>query len=173
MNLLIILTIISGVNLYFLKNSSDLMVRYTSKESVNQITIYYSFSGNEWNSITLEPTGNFFDGVIAPPEGIEIVGIYAGYPDGRVDDNKGMLYLFEIKSSPRMLLPFKITDLEVMLRQARKKIISGKHIDEAITLLNYVERMIEVMPYVKGTELEIKKNILNSELEELKRKVIR
>ncbi|MEO0141764.1 MAG: hypothetical protein ABIL70_04685 [candidate division WOR-3 bacterium] len=169
MNTLIWLILISGMNLYFLRNSSDLLVRYFPTRSTQQVFIYYSFCNAQWDSAQVQSGGDFFDLVISPPENLRLVGVYVKYPEGDIDDNQGMLYLYEVKKSPRMLLPFSIKALEKVLTQARKKIINQRHIDEAVALLNYAEGMLEVLPYIKGSPLEMEKEIMKSEIAGLKK----
>ena len=67
-----------------------------------------------------------------------------------------------------MLLPFSVVDLETVLKQARKKIVSHSHVDEAIILLDYLEGMLKVMPFIKGSDAEFRKNTMLSEIAELK-----
>ncbi len=167
MNLFLTPLLISVVNLYFLKDSPNLLVRFSPLQGAGQPLVYYSFSDTKWDSSTTQATANLYEAVLTTPESLNIVAIYIKYPDGRVDNNNGLLYYYELKKSPRMLLPFSIDDLEKMLRQARKKINQGKHIDEALSLLDYVSRMLKILPYIKDSELEIKKQIIEGEVKEL------
>uniref|UniRef100_A0A7C4TAL5 Uncharacterized protein n=1 Tax=candidate division WOR-3 bacterium TaxID=2052148 RepID=A0A7C4TAL5_UNCW3 len=165
----LIMLIIAGLNLYFLRESADLLVKYLPEKEVAQVIVYYSFSDAHWDSVIAQVKGDCWEAVITSPETLNLVGIYIKYPDGIIDDNKGMLYCYEVKRSPRMILPLSISDLEAVLKQARKKIAQKKHLDEAITLLEYVDRMLEKIPYRVGTELEIKRNVMSGEVEELKK----
>ncbi|MCX7994233.1 MAG: hypothetical protein N3A65_00450 [candidate division WOR-3 bacterium] len=167
MNILLTL-IITQVNLYFLKNSPDLLVRIKPEIPAQQVIIFYSFAGTKWDSIIARSYNSHFDAVIPMSDTTQVAGFYF-LADGNLNNNKGMLYLFEIKKSPRSILPLSFEYLEIMLRQARKKIIARTHIDEGIALVDYVEMILNKIPYVKGLESEIKINLLMSEVNELKR----
>jgi len=176
MNILLAVSLFTSVNMYFLKNSQDLLVRVIPPQGVYEIVLYYSFSGDDWHSRTLQSNeGMNFDAAITPPESLSMVGVYYTYYDANsvavTDDNKGMLYLYEIKKSPRMLMPFSMDIIEPLLKQARKKITAQKHVDEAIALLDYVDAILKVLPFKKGSELEIKKPILEAEANELRQLV--
>ncbi len=173
MNLFFWLILTSGMNLYFLKGTSDLLIRFVPSRNTPQVFIYYSFSGAKWDSALVPSSGDFFDLVVSPPEDLRLLGIYVKYPEGDIDDNQGMLYLYEVKRAPRMLLPFSITTLETMIKEARRKIMRQRHIDEAVALLNYAEGVLGVMPYIKGSPLETKIDIIKSEIAELKRNLAR
>lgn len=164
---LITIMLVANLNLYFLKDSPNLLVRILPKERVNSLTLYYSFNGEKWDSTEAHFFTTHFDAVIVPPETISIVGFYYKY-DGKIDDNSGELYLFEVKKSPRMIMPFSLNYLETVLKQARKKIISRTHIDEAITIIDYAEKTLNTIPYKKGTAQELKITVLLSEVAELK-----
>jgi len=173
MNLLLALALFTGVDLYFLKDSPNLLARVVPYEQVDVITLYYSFSAQKWDSVIVKKEGRFFDAVITPSETLNIVGIYVIYANGVVDDNKGTLYLYEVKMSPKMLMPFTIDDLQKFVNQARKKIVSGIYIDEAITLLDYVDNILTKLPTIKNSPLEIKKNILQSEIGNLRNQMVK
>jgi len=167
MNSLLIIALMANLNLYFLKDSPNLLVRIVPEENTDRLTLYYSFAGEKWDSMEVQSYTTHFDAVIAPPETISIVGFYFKYND-RIDDNKGALYLYEVKKSPRMILPFSLNYLETVLKQARKKIINQNYIDEAITIIDYVEKTLNTIPYKKDSEQEIKIGALLSEVNELK-----
>ncbi|HEX7321285.1 MAG TPA: hypothetical protein VF399_13125 [bacterium] len=175
MNILLAVSLFTSVNLYFLKNSQDLLVRVIPPEGVYEIVLYYSFSGDDWHSRTVQSyEGMNFDAAITPPESLSMIGVYYTYDVNSVintDDNKGMLYLYEVKKSPRMLMPFSMDIVEPMLKQARKKIDAQKHVDEAIALLDYVDAILRVLPFRKGSDLEIKKPILEAEANELRQSI--
>ena len=171
MNLLLALTIFTGMDLYFLKDSNDLLVRILPKVQTEQITLYYSFSGTDWNSKVLEKRGQFFDAVITPPANLMIVGLYATY-NGKTDNNEGALYLYEVKNYPRMIMPFSISVLDVILEQVRKKIkMTGRFYDEGVTLLYYVDNMVKFLPVVENTPNEIKRDMLKIDVQKLKEQI--
>lgn len=175
MSLLLAVALFTGVDLYFLKDSPNLLVRVVPPALVDNIVLYYTFSGEKWDSVSVQGTGKYFDAVIIPPETLNIVGVYfISYANkiGDVDNNQGNLYLYEVKKSPRMLMPFSIADLEIVLKQARKKIVARHHVDEAITLLDYVEGMLKIMPFINGSNIELKKKLLETEVNDL-RKMLR
>ncbi len=167
MNWVILIALSANLNLYFLKNSPNLLVRVVPTQNVNQLVLYYSFSTEKWDSVDAQSYSTHFDAIIVPPETTTIVGFYFKY-DNQIDDNKGLLYLYEIKRSPRMILPFSLDYLETILKQARKKILNQTHIDEAMTLIDYAEKTLKVLPYKKGGEQELKFNLLLNEVNELK-----
>jgi hypothetical protein len=171
MNLLLALTIFAGMDLYFLKDSSDFLVRIIPETRTEHIRLYYSFSGPHWDSLHVEKKGQFFDAVITPPAHFDIVGFYAVDDSGNVDDNDGGLYLYEVKVSPRMIMPISLTDLETMCNQARQKITANTDIDEAIQLLDYVENTLVFIPFIRGTPNEVKRNTLQTEVDILKKQI--
>jgi hypothetical protein len=175
MNILLAVSLFTSVNVYFLKNSQDLLVRVIPPQGVYEIVLYYSFSGEDWHSRTVQSyEGMNFDAAVTPPESLSMIGVYYTYDVNTVintDDNKGMLYLYEVKRSPRMLMPFSMDIIEPLLKQARKKINAQKHVDEAIALLDYVDGLLRVLPFKKGSDLEIKKQILEAEAKELRQLV--
>jgi len=172
MNLLLAIAIFAGVDVYFLKDSPDLLVRVLPEAQTEQLTLYYSFSGQDWDSTVIEKEGRFFDAVLQSPGMPSIVGIYCVYDD-YVDDNKGSFYLYELKLFPKMLMPFSLTDLETIIAQARKKIIARIHTDEAITLLDYADHMLSVVPYIKNSPNELRKNTLQIEVNKLRGQIVR
>lgn len=172
MNLLMTIAIFCSVDVYFLKDSPDLLVRVLPEVQTEQLTLYYSFSGTDWNSKVVEKEGRFFDAVLQSPDMPSIVGIYCVY-DGYVDDNNGSLYLYELKLHPKMLMPFSLIDLEIIVTQARKKIMARIHTDEAITLLDYADHMLSVVPYIKNSPNELRKNTLQIEVNKLRGQIVR
>jgi len=171
MNLLLI-SLITQLNLYFLKDSPNLLVRIKVENYVQQIILYYSFGDAKWDSVIAQSYTTHFDAVIAAPDTINAIGFYF-LSDGKLNNNNGNLYLFEVKKSPRMILPLSIDYLETMLTQARKKIKSQIHTDEGIALLEYLEKTLKMIPYLKGSELDTRINLLMSEVKELKALVTR
>lgn len=173
MNMLLVITLLGSVDLYFLENSTDLLVRIVPEIESENVMLYYSFSGTAWDSILLEQRGRFVDVTLQTPEDISVIGLYARYADGIIDDDNGEPYLYEVKLSPKMLMPFALVDLEVMAEQARKKIMSGIHVDEAITVLAYVREMLGVVPVIKGSPSELKRNLLEIEVSKLENQLKR
>ncbi len=173
MNILLALFIFSGLDVYFLKGTTNLLVRIVPEEQIEQLTLYYSFSGTDWDSMIIKSEGRFFDAGIVAPEMMRVIGLYCIYDNGTVDNKDGGPYLYEVKKSPQMIMPFSMVDLEVILTQARKKIISGIHIDEAITLLDYVDEMLRVLPVVEDSPGEKQRNTLQMEVMNLREQLIR
>jgi hypothetical protein len=167
MNVLLTIAVFSGMNLFFLKGSPNLLVRITPVVPTNQVTLLYSFRGADWKTMEFVDVGQTVDAVITAPESLRIVGLYAVYGN-TIDDNKKNLYLYEVKRSPKMLMPFSLADLEAMLKQARKKIVSGVHSDEGIALLDYILEIAPLIPYIKDSEMESTKQRIQGEAAELK-----
>jgi hypothetical protein len=67
-----------------------------------------------------------------------------------------------------MLMPFSLADLDAMLKQARKKIVSGIHADEGVALLDYILEIAPLIPYIKDSEMEATKQRIQGEAAELK-----
>jgi len=167
MNFLLAVTLFTGMDLYFLKDTTDLLVRVLPDSQVRQIKLFYSFSGYNWDSLMVKGKDKFFDVVITPPEILDIVGFYFAYNNGKIDDNGGALYLFEVKKSPKMIMTFSLQDLEKILEQANKKIISDQYIDEALTLLDYVKSTLAFVPIIKNAPSELERNTLQIETDSL------
>jgi hypothetical protein len=171
MNFLLVIVITCGLDVYFLKDSPDLLVRVVPEYQVEQLTLHYSFSGTLWGSMPVEQKGVFFDAVIKTPLDARIVGLYAVYGDGHMDDDDGQPYLYELSIYPRMLMAFSANDLEVVIAQARRKIVTNTHVDEAIALLEYVGGILKDLPVIPDSPGEAKKNIMQSEVDKLKAQV--
>lgn len=167
MNLFMAMVVFCGLDVYFLKDSPDLLVRIIPEQGVEQVTLKYSFSGDMWGEMIVEKQGQFHDAKIRTPLDARIVGLYMVY-DGTVDDNNGNLYLYELSIHPRMLMPFSTADLQVVIAQADKKISTKTHVDEAVMLLDYVDGILNVLPYVPGSPGETRKNMLQEEVNRLK-----
>ena len=168
MSLFLAMVVFCGLDVYFLKDSPDLLVRVVPERGVEQLTLKYSFSGDMWGEMVVEKQGQFHDAKIRTPLDARIVGVYVVYDDGTVDDKEGNLYLYELSIYPRMLMPFSVTDLEVVIAQADKKISTRTHVDEAIMLLDYVQGILNVLPYVPDSPGETRKNMLQEEVDRLK-----
>jgi hypothetical protein len=171
MNLVLALTIFCGIDVYFLKDSPDLLVRVIPEHQIEQLTLHYCFEGTLWGSRVVKQEGQFFDAVIKTPLDARMVGLYAVYSDGKIDDDQGKPCLYELSIYPRMLMPFKISDLEVVIAQARKKIVTDTHVDEAIALLDYVDSILKVLPVIADSQGESKKRILQVEVARLREQV--
>ncbi len=169
MNLLLALALVSGLDLFFMKDSPNLLARIVPTAPAAQLTLMYSFQGTNWQEMTLPINGQYVDAVLTAPESLKVIGLYVVYDHGQRDDNQGKLYLYEIKRSPRFLMPFSLADLETMLGQARKKIKSGIHADEGMALVDYILEIAPLVPCLPGTEQETKKLILQTEAAELKK----
>ena len=172
MNTILILTLLSSVNLYFVKDSPDILVRVTPQRQDQYLTLYYSFSKTDWDSVSVERKGEIFETCLKSPdiELLKVIGIYFTYADGAKDDNNGALYLYELSIYPRLIMPFKLQDFDIMIDQARKKIVSKTHVSEAIRLLDYMANLLPVVPYIKGMSSETEKDRLLIEVEDLRRR---
>ncbi|UCD18900.1 MAG: hypothetical protein JSU64_05590 [candidate division WOR-3 bacterium] len=168
MSLLMALVVFCGLDVYFLKDSPDLLVRMIPEQGVDHVTLKYSFSGDVWGSMVVQKRGRFIDATIKTPLDARIVGFYVVYDDGTVDDREGHLYLYELSIYPRMLIPFSVSDLEVVIAQAEKKITAKTHVDEAITLLDYAGGILGVLPVVPDSPGEARKTALEVEVSRLK-----
>jgi hypothetical protein len=171
MNLFLALMFFCSLDAFFLKDSPDLLVRVVPEHNIAGLTLHYSFSGTLWGSKTVGREGAFFDAILKTPLDARIVGIYAVYDDGTVDDRGGQPYLYELSIYPRMLMPFSINDLEVVIAQARRKIVANVHVDEAIALLEYADGILRDLPVVQSSAGETKKAMLQKEVNELKGRV--
>lgn len=161
----------SSVNLVFMKDSPDVMVRVVPETEIAEVTVFYSFSGNLWGSVTVQKTDGAFDTKLKTPDDVKVVGIYVVYDNDYRDDNDGNLYLYEVSVFPRFLMPITLQDLEVMLEQARKKISSGVHVSEAIRLLDYLDGMLPVLPYIENTPAATKRETIQSEVGSLRQRI--
>ena len=173
MNTILLLALLMNPNLYFVKDSPDILVRITSSRSDQYLTLYYSFARTEWDSVRLERKGQIFETRLKSPdiELLKVIGIYFVYGDGTKDDNNGAFYLYELSIYPRLIMPFKLEDFNVMIEQARKKIATKTHVSEAIRLLDYMSNLLPVVPYIKGTTSEAEKDRLLIEVEDLRRRI--
>ena len=171
MNVLCILALFSSVNLVFMQDSPDLMVRVVPGTEVREVTIHYSFSGTQWGSVTVQKTDDAFYTQLKTPDDVRVVGIYVEYDNAYRDDNDGSLYLYEVSIFPRFLMPVSLQDLEAMLEQARKKISTGVHVSEAIRLLDYLDEILAVLPYEEGTPLASKRESLLREVGLLRQQI--
>lgn len=167
MNLLMVLVMFCGLDVYFLKDSPDLLVRIIPDKQVEQVTLKYSFSGELWGSMVVQKVGRFHDATIKTPLDARVVGLFVVYEDGTVDDREGQLYLYELSIYPRMLMPFLVADLGVVIAQADKKISTGTHIDEAIMLLDYAGGILSVLPVVPDSPGAARKIALQAEVSRL------
>jgi len=171
MNLLLSIVIFCGIDVYFLKDSPDLLVRVIPQYQIERLTLHYSYSGELWGSMVIQQEGPFFDAMIKTPLDARIVGVYAVYEDGTVDNKDGRPYLYELSIYPRMLMPISVRDLEIVIAQARSKIATHTHVDEAIALLEYVDGLLKNLPVIPDSPDKVKKDMLQAEVDELKRLV--
>ncbi len=168
MNIMMLLLLCSRLEIFFLKDSPDLMVRITPEVRTDRVQLYYSFRAADWDTMSLSAGNNIFEARIKTPENYKLLGAYFAYPDGAIDNNKGDLYLYEISIFPRMIFAFSLAQMEVMVEQAKNKILKRTHVDEAVMLLNYVEEILDELPYVENTMIELNKNIIKSNVENLR-----
>lgn len=171
MNLLMAGLVFCGLDVYFVKDSPDLLVRIIPRQQVEQVTLKYSFSGEVWGSTAVERMGQFFEATLQTPPDARIVGLFAIYDDGTVDDKDGQPFLYEVSTSPRMLMPFSIADLEVVIGQADSKITRRTHVDEAIMLLDYAAGILNVLPVVPDSPAAARKATLQAEVARLRQAV--
>jgi hypothetical protein len=166
-NVILVITLFTGLDLYFLENSYDLLVRVLPEMQSDSLVLYYSFAGTEWDSVVVQRQGRFFDATLSTPANVRVAGFYAVYDNDVVDADNGEPYLYEVRLSPKMLMPFSMVDLEIMLGQAKKKVTLGQHISEAITVLAYVNEMLAVVPVKEASPAEVKRNFLQTEVNRL------
>jgi len=171
MNLLLAILLTCGLDVYFLKDSPDLLVRVVPQYPVERLTLHYSYSTTLWGSMVLEQKGAFFDAVTKTPLDARVFAVYAVYDDGTVDNDKGQPYMYELSIYPRMLVPFAISDLEVVVAQARRKIATNTHVDEAIALLEYLDGILKDLPVISGSPGEAQKDLLKTEVDRLRLQV--
>lgn len=164
MNACMIFFLISGVELYFVENSPDLLVKVSPSIQTQQVAVCYSFNSTMWDTVGATLDEYKFTAVIRTPDSLKVVGMYCLFDNGAVDDNGGELYLYEVSTSPRFLFKISLENLGTMLAQAKKKVMSKTHVDEAMLLLEYVGSILAVVPYVPGSAQEMRKNTLQSEL---------
>ena len=171
MSCFLAMLIVCSLDAYFLKDSPDLLVRVVPANQIETLTLHYSFSGTLWGSKAVGREGAFFDVTLKTPLDARIVGLYAVYDDGTFDDRNGHPYLYELSIYPRMLMPFSINDIEIIIAQARTKIATNTYVDEAITLLDYVDGILKDLPVIPDSPGEAKKAVLQTEVNELKARV--
>lgn len=164
MNMFIIIALISGVDLFFVENSSDLLVKVSPSIEAQSIELCFSYNTTKWDTVHTTHEQEKFSAVIHPPESLKVIGLYCLYDNNAVDDNAGQLYLFEVSYSPRFIYRISLDHLSTMLAQAKKKVVSKTHVDEAVFLLDYVRSIISVMPYISGSNNEFEIHTLQSEL---------
>lgn len=173
MNMILIFALTASVNLCFVKDSPDLLVKIASERQDQYLTLYYSYSKTDWDSVVVKRNGSLFQTRLKSPDVqlLKVIGIYFVYADGAKDDNNGALYLYEISIFPRLLMPFSLKDFGIMVEQARKKIVSKTHVSEAIRLLDYMGNLLPVVPYIKGTQSDFDRERLLVEVEDLNNKI--
>lgn len=159
-----IVVLISGVELYFVENSSDLLVKVSPSIETQQVAVCYSFHSTTWDTVVATWDQSKYVAVIHTPDSLKVVGMYCLYDNAAIDDNNGELYLYEVSTSPRFLSRISWENLGTMLAQAKKKVVSKTHVDEAMLVLEYVRSILEVIPCVTGSAQEFQKNTLQSEL---------
>jgi hypothetical protein len=159
-----IIALVSGVDLFFVENTSDLLIKVVPSIKTQQVAICYSFHTTTWDTVPSIEEQERFSVVVHPPESIKAIGIFCLYDNNAIDDNNGELYLFEVCTSPRFIHEVSLSNLNTMLIQARKKVISKTHVDEAIYVLDYVRSMINIIPYIPDSDQEFEVHTLRSEL---------
>ncbi len=165
MNTIMLLLLCTRVDLFFMKDSPDLIMRIAPSTRCETIQLIYSFKGNQWDTLNLTADNNIFETRIKTPDEIKLLGAYFIYPDGVIDDNKGAFYMYEVSTFPRMILPFSLSQLEVMVEQAQNKIVKQVHVDEGVMLLNYADELLEELPYIENTTYELNKNKIKSDIQ--------
>jgi hypothetical protein len=159
-----IIVLISGVELYFVENSSDLLVKVSPSIETQQVAVCYSFHSTTWDTIAATWDQNKYTAVIHTPDSLKVIGMYCLYDNATIDDNNGKLYLYEVSTSPRFLSRISLENLGTMLAQAKKKVLSKTHVDEAMLVLEYVRSILGAVPYIVGSAQELQKETLQSEL---------
>lgn len=164
MNVFMTIVLISGMELYFVENSPDLLVKVSPSIETQQVTVCYSFHTIMWDTVVATLDQNKYTAVIHTPDSLKVIGMYCLYDNAAIDDNSGLLYLYEVSTSPRFLYRFSLENLGTMLAQAKKKVLSKTHVDEAVLVLEYVRSILGVVPYIPGSGQEFQKNTLQIEL---------
>ena len=164
MNMFIILALISGVDLFFVENTSDLLIKVSPSIETQGVAFCYSFHTTKWDTVHTTKDQDRYSAVVHPPDSLRVIGIYCLYDNNAIDDNNGALYLFEVSLSPRFIYAISLENLAAMLSQAKKKVVSKVHVDEAMYVLDYVRSMVDVIPYIPGSNQEFEVHTLRSEL---------
>jgi hypothetical protein len=164
MNMLMTVIMISGVELYFVENASDLLVKVSPSIETQQVAVCYSFHSVAWDTVVATWDQNKYTAVIHSPDSLKVIGMYCLYDGAAIDDNNGELYLYEVSTSPRFLYRISLENLGTMLAQVKKKVLSKTHVDEAMLVLEYVGSILGAVPYIPGSAQEFQKNALQSEL---------
>jgi hypothetical protein len=168
MNTIVTLVLFMSMDLFFLKDSPDLLVRLEPNNQSQQATVFYSYHNTAWDTVVVQRDNHSYHAILKAPDSLEVVGLYVVYDNGDFDNNNEALYLYEVRKSPKMLMPISLTQIELMIKSARKKILAGIHVSEAITLLDYVDHMLKIMPVVKDSESEIKREVLRVDVRSLR-----
>jgi hypothetical protein len=148
MNMLVSLAILAGPSLFFFKGKGEVIVKYVPTIAASQYTVVVAKNDSPWEEASMRRSANWFYHLVAYDSTIRALACY--FRSGTiVDDNFGMLYLYEIKTNPRMIMPLSIKQLDVMLKTADAKLLSRatKHdVSEAMTLITYVSELLNLIP---------------------------
>ncbi len=148
MNFVFATVIFATVNLYFFKGKNELIVQYVPTLEQNKYTLVHAKNGHPWEEINMKRSGNWFYQLIPYDSTIKTIAFY--FKSGSIiDDNAGLLYLYEVKLYPKMIFAVSLKQLEQMLRSAEKKLNAQttKHdISEARTSIDYVREILNQIP---------------------------
>lgn len=148
MNFIMAAIIFAVPSLFFLKGKNEVIVKYEPGQQANQYTIAYAKNSRPWEEALMKRAGNWFYHTVPYDSATKAIAIY--FKSGTIlDDNTGMLYLYEVKLSPRMLFPVSLKQLDRMLKVADTKLASQltRHdVSEAMTSIDYVIEVLNLMP---------------------------
>ena len=148
MNLLLTIALVAGPSIFFFKGRSEVIVKYVPAVAAGQYTVVVAKNDSPWEEVSLKRSANWFYHVVAYDSTIRALACY--FRSGTiVDDNFGMLYLYEIKTNPRMIMPLSVKQLDIMLKTADAKLqarATAHDVSEAMTLIAYVSELLNSIP---------------------------
>jgi hypothetical protein len=146
--MLVSVIMLAGPSLFFFKGKNELIVKYVPLLPQSQYTVVAARSNSPWEEAAMRRSANWFYHSVPFDSTIRAVACY--FQSGAtVDDNFGMLYLYEVKLRPRMILPISLKQLDLMLKTADGKLASKatKHdYGEAMMAIGYVTEILNAIP---------------------------
>lgn len=167
MHTLLILLLITRIDLFFMKDTTNVLLWVTPDDQQNAYVVCYNCNGTRWDSVTAD-AGSSSSLTIVPPADAVVIGAYIRYAQGTTEPPDGEPRLYEVKRHPRMLMPLSLGDLEKILTQARAKVARGKHVDEAVILLDYLLGIVPRIPTIPGSTHAARLLILEQGIAELR-----
>jgi len=145
---LLAVVILAGPSLFFFKGKNELVIKYVPGVAAGQYTVVVAKNDSPWEETSMKRSGSWLYHLVGYDSTIRSVACY--FRSGTmVDDNFGMLYLYEVKTTPRMILPVSTKRLDVMLKTADAKLqrrATRHDASEAITSINYVSEILNSIP---------------------------